>query len=318
MNARQGATGRLIWLDAIKGITIGAVVLIHLRFFLAAYTGRPPSEIEVTLNAALKSFHLPALFFASGLLIPRSLRRGPARFLLAKCDTILWPLVIWHVINRLRAGGPAALARADVLTDVSYLWFLEFLFLFCALACLSRWVPAWCLALVSLPLSALPLVTGWDEHLGYAAFFFCGMALAGRVHALASRAPSNAALAWLSLAGALAVSATATIWGIGPDWVRLIRCFAVIALLLAWAMMLPAHTRAARACAWLGRGSLALYVCHWPIGLFLGVTLRPVPGIGVLVCVATVALSLALTAARGYRPLSWTLSRPHRGGAKRR
>lgn len=304
------ARARSVWIDAIKGITIASVVLIHLRFFLAAYTGEAPSHAEVVLNACLKSFHLPALFFASGLLIRHSLRHGVGRFLIRKLQSIAWPLLVWHLINHVRADGTNVWRTVWSPDGISYLWFLEFLLGFCVIAALVRWISPWVLAVLSVPVSVWGPSLGGDEHLYYAVFFFVGIAASPWVFALAERTPPRPGWSWAVLAASLAVSATAYVVGPGPEALKVVRAFAVIALLVIWAMMLPPASTFTRALTWLGRGSLALYVCHWPLGLFLGVALRPFPHAGMFVVAATVAGSLAFVAVRNHRLVRWSQQWP--------
>ncbi|WP_168208867.1 acyltransferase [Chitinophaga sp. XS-30] len=131
---------RYAWIDYAKGIAIILVVYRH-----AAY-GLISSEIVVKpwvidLNNALYSFRMPLFFLLSGLFFNRSLlKRSPKNYAIAKVNTLLYPYLLWAVIQitlQILSGGGYANAdrsSADYLNifvqprKLDQLWYLFALF----------------------------------------------------------------------------------------------------------------------------------------------------------------------------------------------
>lgn len=294
---------RSLAIDALKGITVAAVVLVHVRFFHSAATGTPPTLPEQVLNTALHSFHLPTLFFAAGILVPGSLRRGAWPFVRRKIRTIGWPLLVWYVLNRVRALGLAGAWTLRDITNVSYLWFLVDLLLFCLLAAALHAVPARWLTVAVCAVIPVAAHTGVGDGARYACFFFAGVALGPRVRTWLGAARPAPLLSAAGLAGAFALSATRLLLA-GPVAVEFARAGGVIAALLVWAAYASPTSPFTRIWAAIGRASLVVYVSHWPIGLFLAVNLRGTWDWGWSVAL-TLALTWLLAAFRDRRPVSY-------------
>jgi len=90
---------RYEWIDYAKGIAIILVVYRH-----AAY-GLISSEITlkpwvIDLNNALYSFRMPLFFLLSGLFFNKSLlKRSVSNYAIAKVNTLLYPYLLWAVIQ---------------------------------------------------------------------------------------------------------------------------------------------------------------------------------------------------------------------------
>ncbi|WP_143306699.1 acyltransferase family protein [Chitinophaga vietnamensis] len=92
-------TARQSWIDYAKGIAIILVVYRHMLFGLQNGGLVVPQWI-VDGNNALFSFRMPLFFALSGLFFRAGLRkRGPAGFLANKVNTLLYPYLLWAVIQ---------------------------------------------------------------------------------------------------------------------------------------------------------------------------------------------------------------------------
>lgn len=139
------APGRTAWVDYAKGIGIVLVVFGHVLRGLHAAKLPMDEALFQRVDSVLYSFHMPLFFFLAGLFFFDSLSRRGWRGLLAnKLDTILYPYVLWSILQ----GGIEVLlsqwtngkaTMADVLSlwaPRGQLWFLLALFLTMALGCL--------------------------------------------------------------------------------------------------------------------------------------------------------------------------------------
>ena len=84
-------------MDLLRGTAILLVIAHHLRLVQQIWDGGTPWAM-VELSEALAPFRMPALLFASGLLLARSLRRPPGRFLAGKLRGLLWPWLLWSAV----------------------------------------------------------------------------------------------------------------------------------------------------------------------------------------------------------------------------
>lgn len=130
-------------MDGLRGLTVVAVVLLH-----AELTAGPLPGLAA-LNESLTPYRMPLLMALSGLLLARSLAKGPRRHLAGKVRALLWPYLVWSAldvahlaVDALAAGRPLppGLARRLLYDPESYLWFLAFLFCYHLLA---TPLPAW-------------------------------------------------------------------------------------------------------------------------------------------------------------------------------
>lgn len=140
------------WVDHAKGIGIILVVYGHvsdglfragIAFSEAAF--RIPYDVIYT-------FHMPLFFFLSGLFFPASWqRRGSLGLIRNKVDTIVYPYVVWSLIQGV---VEVALSRytnrqttlAEILSfpwhPRQQFWFLYALFFVFVIACIAyRWLP---------------------------------------------------------------------------------------------------------------------------------------------------------------------------------
>jgi fucose 4-O-acetylase-like acetyltransferase len=149
----MGDNVRVAWVDYAKAIGIILVVYGHVaRGVVAAGIEMPKRFFELT-DSIIYSFHMPLFFFLAGMFFFKSYerRRNGLGFALSKVDTILYPYVLWSL---LQGSIEAALSNhtngttsfADILSLVweprAQFWFLYALFLiFILAAIIFAWVP---------------------------------------------------------------------------------------------------------------------------------------------------------------------------------
>ncbi|GAA4099418.1 acyltransferase family protein [Nocardioides kongjuensis] len=125
------------WVDGVRGLCVVAVVLFHAELVAG------PLLWLSAINQDLAHVRMPLLMGLSGLLLARSLAKGPRRHLVGKARAVLWPYAVWasldlaQVCVHLLATGeplPSDLARLALYNPSGYLWFLAFLFCYHVLA----------------------------------------------------------------------------------------------------------------------------------------------------------------------------------------
>ncbi|MBM7520172.1 acyltransferase family protein [Nocardioides nitrophenolicus] len=132
------------WVDGVRGLAMLAVVVFHAELVAG------PLGWLAAANQDLAHVRMPLLMVLSGLLLSRSLAKGPRRHLAGKARAVLWPYVVWASIDLLQvcvhllATGeplPRDLLRLAVYNPSGYLWFLGFLFCYHLLATpLAPWL----------------------------------------------------------------------------------------------------------------------------------------------------------------------------------
>ena len=143
--------GRAEWVDFAKGIGIVLVVYSHVsRGVLNANIVAPETAL-LLVDSLLYSFHMPLFFFLSGLLFRSSVeRRGTKQLLYSKVDSILYPYILWSLLQGFLEVALSDLTNGNVsVKDVlallwqprSQFWFLYTLFtVFCISALVERFV----------------------------------------------------------------------------------------------------------------------------------------------------------------------------------
>lgn len=130
---------RSYWLDYAKAIGIILVTYGHVARGLFQAGLFPQHEIYRYVDSTIYSFHMPLFFFLSGTLLYSSfVKRGGKALLLSKVDTIVYPYLLWSLLQ----GGIEVLLSSytngdtklvDVLSLLweprAQFWFLYALFL---------------------------------------------------------------------------------------------------------------------------------------------------------------------------------------------
>jgi len=91
---------RTAWVDYARAIGIVLVVYGHVARGLFN-AGIPVPQPAYTLaDSVVYSFHMPLFFFLSGLFFLESLKkRGGRQLILSKVDTIVYPYVLWSIVQ---------------------------------------------------------------------------------------------------------------------------------------------------------------------------------------------------------------------------
>jgi fucose 4-O-acetylase-like acetyltransferase len=130
---------KLAWIDSAKGICIILVVIGHAINGLAT-AGLWTPQSGGTLHYYIYSFHVPAFFFLSGLLVKTSIERHARGFLKNIGVRIAYPFVLWSVIQILIINALGSLLNyptpfsisefIDIfVSHVAQFWFLKTLLL---------------------------------------------------------------------------------------------------------------------------------------------------------------------------------------------
>lgn len=132
------------WIDYTKAFGIMLVVYAHVaRGLYNAGIAIPKSFFEIT-DSVIYSFVMPLFFFLSGLFFYNSFsKRGARGLVLSKVDTIVYPYILWSIIQGVIEAALANYTNSDVtVAEVFSLlwspraqfWFLYALFIFFLLA----------------------------------------------------------------------------------------------------------------------------------------------------------------------------------------
>lgn len=219
VNARtdyiQLESGRVDWVDYLKGFCILLVVMLHAVFGVEKAAGADGwMHVFVT---SVQPMRLPAFFLASGLFLMRGIDAPMARFADRKILHFAYFYVLWLTIQfAFKAPGMAqetgvmsaigAYALAFV-QPFGTLWFIYILPIFFLVARLIRPVAVPVVLTMAILLQIMPIHTGAmviDEFASYFLWFYLGYAFSGRAFALAAWAAKNPVVA-LSVAVAIIV-----------------------------------------------------------------------------------------------------------------
>ncbi|MBV8253770.1 MAG: acyltransferase [Chitinophaga sp.] len=97
--APKAAASRFEWVDYAKGIAIILVVYRHMLYGLQ-HSGLPVAQWIIDGNNMLFSFRMPLFFLLSGLFFQSGLRkRGPGGLFTERVNNLLYPYVLWAVIQ---------------------------------------------------------------------------------------------------------------------------------------------------------------------------------------------------------------------------
>lgn len=88
------------WVDSAKGLGIILVVYGHVERGLSSAGLFKDAALFRLVDSIIYSFHMPLFFFLSGLFFYSSLlKRGRTGLVLNKVDSILYPYVLWSLIQ---------------------------------------------------------------------------------------------------------------------------------------------------------------------------------------------------------------------------
>lgn len=272
LDGRVTEAQRHTWMDAMRGIAIFLVITLHASAILEIYGHQPPQFLAV-FNDALSPYRMPALMFLSGLLLGRSLAKPAKTYVWGKVRKILWPFLLWTALWGAAGGIPFRWFEPGFWIDSTYLWYLEFLFVYYVVALVVRpillsprvstWVHA---ALIVLPVAAsalFPAESGWQRFFFLMGFFFAGSLFTYRLSAI--ERVLDARYAPLFLVGGAAVSVFSIVAGpIRYDAIWALPV-AIGVLALCWVARRGGDARVATPLRAIGRDSIVYYVLHFPV-----------------------------------------------------
>jgi fucose 4-O-acetylase-like acetyltransferase len=90
---------RVVWPDAARGVGIILVVIGHA---LGGLIDSPLASDRIDFRNvffAIYTFHMPLFFMLSGLFVEARVERGGGSFLKSLLPTIVWPYVLWSVVQ---------------------------------------------------------------------------------------------------------------------------------------------------------------------------------------------------------------------------
>lgn len=272
---------RILWQDTAKGLGIILVVFGHMERGLAS-AGILDAKHWFATDFALYTFHMPLFMVLAGINVPQSLKKGHGPFVRNKLLTILYPYVVWSLIQgsimTLLSGLTNTGKSWNELLEIGWqpispFWFLYALFLFMlAVAFLPR--P------VFLAIAVVGLIAGeWfgrdsfvHQLLHFPAFFLAGVYLGERMGARDIRlSVAQAAICLVLAGGAIALGLSFGLHNYNSVFM-LPAAIGGIGLVLWIAQQVESQ-------AWLasiGRLSLAIYVMHVLTGAGLRIALSKV------------------------------------------
>jgi len=88
------------WVDYAKAIGIILVVYGHVARGVVNAGVEVSESTYLLIDSILYSFHMPLFFFLSGLFFVSSFqKRGSVRFVFSKIDTIVYPYILWSLLQ---------------------------------------------------------------------------------------------------------------------------------------------------------------------------------------------------------------------------
>ena len=263
----SGARSQIV--DIVKGIAIILVAYGHTAQGLM-HRGWWSGPGAFFSDAFIYSFHMPAFFFVGGLFVIGSItKRGKPRFVVDKLKTILYPYVLFALLNvaigplidRFKSGSSPFHWKDFLLKlmDGEASWFLFVLFVCLMLALLTVRIPAWLrfliAALVGMTPAFGPPLT--NQVLRDFCFLAAGMWVGTRIYRMEGMRFATAALGFVVL-GALQVAAI-YLYGPPSRWTYIELGLTGTAGLFLLAKLFDKHL-IGDGLAWIGRASLAVFL----------------------------------------------------------
>lgn len=278
-------------IDAAKGIAIVAIVFGHVWRGLDAAGLIRDAALFSTVDTAVYMWHLTVFAFTAGLFVQRGMRREtPWKYAIRRDLTFLWLYVLWSLIQgavKLAAGDAvnsqtSAVQIFELWQPEGQMWFFGWIALMMALTAATQPWRTTRRSIVLLCAVGVLSAAAWGlsgqilgtQGLALTVFFFAGVVWRGdRLLTAVRRVPLWAAFLVGACAAAaslgLSVSGLATpptIGGSGRSVVSVVlgavASTAGLVAVLMIARVLARFTPAARAVAYLGRESMAIFVAH--------------------------------------------------------
>ncbi|MCY6383102.1 acyltransferase family protein [Hoeflea prorocentri] len=320
-------SGRVAWVDYLKGFCILLVVMLHSVIGVEKAAGADGwMHIFVEVSQPMR---MPAFFLASGLFFMRSVDNPLRQFVDGKIVHFAYFYVLWLTIQfafkapgMAAEGGAAAPVENYLLAFVQpfgTLWFIYILPVFFIATRLLRPIPVSLVLGLAILLQILPIHTGAvliDEFASYFVWFFAGYAFAPLVFALADYAKRNVVPAIAAMVAIIAVTALATATAVpvtlGPaghgkvaismlPFVSLVLGIGGVIVLVSASALLSSH-RWAGFIGWCGSHSIVIYLAFF---LPMAVTRVVLLKLGIIPDVGTISLLVWIAAIAGPLILFW-------------
>ncbi len=258
--------------DIVKGIAITLVAyghtaqgMIHREWWVG--------EGAAFSDTFIYSFHMPAFFFVAGLFVMSSLaKRGGQHFAVDKLKTILYPYMLFEVINvtlepligRFKSGTAPFDLKVILrkVVDGQAGWFLYVLFFCLILALVTSRVPAWLRFLAALVAALIPRfgpIESINQVLHEFCFLAAGMWVGTHIFSLERMRAATAGLSFILLAvfqvAMVLIYGPAALW----RWIYIVLGLTGTAGLFMLAKLLDKN-RLGNGIAWVGRASLAVFL----------------------------------------------------------
>ncbi|WP_136657911.1 acyltransferase family protein [Nitratireductor sp. XY-223] len=326
-------SGRVVWVDYLKGFCILLVVMLHAVAGVEKAAGADGwMHIFIEVSQPMR---MPAFFLASGLFFMRGVDKPLGRFIDGKVLHFAYFYVLWLTIQfafkapgMAAEGGIAAPVANYLLAFVQpfgTLWFIYILPVFFVATRLVRGLPVLLVLAVAVLLQVLPVRTGAvvvDEFTSYFVWFFAGYAYSGKVFALADFARRNPFTTLTAAATITVVTYFATSWSapvaLLPEWasrfaaaptiafsmlpvVSLVLGIGGIVVLVSLSALLSAFGQAGFI-RWCGAHSIVIYLAFF---LPMAVTRVVLLKLGIVTDIGTVSLLVWIAAICGPILLFW-------------
>lgn len=170
-------TGRIEWMDELRGLAIVLVILHHICTVPAVLGGTTPQWH--TLMQGLEPFRMPLMLVLSGLLLPRSVAKPLPQYYWGKVRRVLWPFVLWTLITNAVLVDLGGLTNPWLWIGGSWhLWFLAVLLACYLVGPVTRRVPGWLWVIPMVALAQFPDTNAFVRILWFGSFFFFGAGFA--------------------------------------------------------------------------------------------------------------------------------------------
>lgn len=270
---------RVDWVDYAKGIGIFLVVLGHVLGGLQERAILGDSYWYRFVETAFYSFHMPLFFFVAGLFVWRSARRSFGDFLTDKAGVIVYPYVVWSVLQGLLQFATSryvnhAIDMSQLLSipfiPIAQFWFLYTLFVILIVYRLFQSISASNLVFLGVAIACFVVEKSGADAIDWVVvhdvassliYFGAGVAVA--------RSPVLARLAalrggWLlaiAIAGYAAIAGSVAVYGEHEAALSPAPAAAGIVATVALAMLMSRATKFSFVKLW-GVLSLEIYVGH--------------------------------------------------------
>lgn len=201
-------------MDTLRGAAVVGVIVMHAELEVVGTTGGTLPAVHA-VNEWLGPVRMPLLVILSGLLVPRSLARGARSHLRGKVVHILWPYLVWALLDTTHVLVDAAVQGRPLPWQLlgqlfhdphTYLWFLAYLFVFhVAVTPLPATARTIGVPLVFWAAGQVPVDSSLDRLLTLFGWFLVGdlaaRCLSGRIPDRVSRAAARVEVAPLAAVG---------------------------------------------------------------------------------------------------------------------